>query len=113
MTLFGSPAPPRVRTPAIPWPTAADAVEMPFDDPHDEAPVISEPRAPAAFERRAQLREERHRLVSEVRRRDGTSHREINAWLNRKLGISSVEQATLADLERSVELLVGKLSSRR
>ncbi len=66
-----------------------------------------------AFERRAHLREERHRLVSEVRRRDGTSHREINAWLNRKLGITSVEKATLADLERSVELLVGKLSARR
>ena len=71
------------------------------------------PRGVPAFERRAQLREERHRLVSEVRRRDGSSHREINAWLNRKLGITSVEKATLADLERSVELLVGKLTSRR
>jgi hypothetical protein len=59
------------------------------------------------------LRDERHRLVSEVRRRDGTSHREINAWLNRRLGITSVDQATLADLERSVELLVSKLSRRR
>jgi hypothetical protein len=66
-----------------------------------------------AFERRTRLRDERHRLVSEVRRRDGTSHREINAWLNRKLGISSVEEATLDDLERSVELLVGKLTRRR
>ena len=65
-----------------------------------------------AFERRAMLRDERHRLVSEVRRRDGTSHREINAWLNRKLGITSVEKATLAELERSVELLYGKLSRR-
>jgi hypothetical protein len=59
------------------------------------------------------LRDERHRLVSEIRRRDGTSHREINAWLNRKLGIASVEQATLSELERSVQLLVGKLSGRR
>ena len=59
------------------------------------------------------LRSERHRLVSEVRRRDGTSHREINSWLNRKLGISSVEDATLDQLERSVELLVGKLTSKR
>jgi superfamily II DNA or RNA helicase len=66
-----------------------------------------------AFERRALLRSERHRLVSEVRRRDGTSHREINAWLNRKLGISRVEEATLSDLERSVELLVGKLTRKR
>ena len=79
-------------------------------------PAVEPPGQPVevpAFERRTQLRKERHRLVSEVRRRDGTSHREINAWLNRKLGIASVEQATLADLERSVELLVAKLSRRR
>ena len=59
------------------------------------------------------LRGERHRLVSELTRRDRTSQREVNAWLNRKLGISSVDEASLEDLERSVELLVGKLSSRR
>jgi hypothetical protein len=96
MTLFGGPAPPPpARTP---WSTA----------PAEEAP-----REIPAFERRAILRDERHRLVSEVRRRDGTSHREINAWLNHKLGITSVEEATLTDLERSVELLVSKLSRRR
>jgi hypothetical protein len=66
-----------------------------------------------AFERRARLRDERHRLVSEVRRRDGSSHREINAWLNRAVGISSVDQATLPQLEQSVELLIGKLTARR
>jgi superfamily II DNA or RNA helicase len=66
-----------------------------------------------AFERRAMLRQERHRLVSEVRRRDGTSHREINAWLNRKVGITSVDRATLDELQRSVELLVGKLTGKR
>ncbi|MDQ6744578.1 MAG: ATP-dependent helicase [Actinomycetota bacterium] len=76
------------------------------------APDLAAPVIPA-FERRAMLRDERHRLVSEVRRRDGASHREINAWLNRKLGISGVEQATLADLQRSVELLVEKLSPKR
>ena len=51
--------------------------------------------------------------MSEVRRRDGTSHREINAWLNRKLGITSVEEATLDELQQSVELLMGKLTRRR
>jgi uncharacterized protein involved in exopolysaccharide biosynthesis len=65
-----------------------------------------------AFERRAQLRRERHRLVSEVRRRDGTSHREINAWLNRRLGITSVDEATLAQLEGSIELLLDSLTKR-
>jgi hypothetical protein len=108
MTLFGGAAPAPARALATtPWavlspdPPAADAVPEP------------EPREIPAFERRARLRDERHRLVSEVRRRDGTSHQEINAWLNRKLGITSVDQATLDDLERSVELLVGKLSRRR
>jgi hypothetical protein len=66
-----------------------------------------------AYERRAQLRVERHRLVSDLRRRDGTSHREINAWLNRRLGVSSVEEATLSQLERSVELLVARLIKQR
>jgi hypothetical protein len=97
MTLFGSPAPaPRTLTIT---PSAAVA-----DEPAPEIP---------AFERRAQLRSERHRLVSDLRRIEGSSHREINAWLNRKLGIASVENATLEQLERSVELLVGKLTSKR
>ena len=109
MSLFGSPEPPAATRPspaAARWATA-------IAEPQVEAIDDDGPREIPAFERRAQLRDERHRLVSEVRRRDGTSHREINAWLNRKLGIASVEQATLADLERSVELLVGKLSRRR
>jgi superfamily II DNA or RNA helicase len=96
MTLFGSPAPARAAT-------------LP--------PVTAELPAPAqlgvpAFERRALLRNERHRLVSELTRRDRTSQREVNAWLNRKLGIAGVDQASLEQLERSVELLVGKLSQR-
>jgi superfamily II DNA or RNA helicase len=66
-----------------------------------------------AFERRAMLRSERHRLVSEVTRRDRTDHREVNAWLNHRVGVSSVESATLEQLERSVELLVGRLTRRR
>ncbi len=111
LTLFGSPdpAPAAARWPwrAAAFPTGASA------DREEPAQPTEEPAELPAFERRTRLRDERHRLVSEVRRRDGTSHREINAWLNRKLGIASVERATLADLERSVELLVGKLSAKR
>ncbi len=106
MTLFGgvepAPAPPPVATR---WQTAT-APEM-VQEP-DEPPA-----AAPAFERRARLREERHRLVSEVRRRDGSSHREINQWLNRKVGIASVEQATIIELERSVDLLMKRLTARR
>ena len=114
MSLFGSPSPPPVPAAAAHW-----ARMTPDTGPGPEGPGSAGPgpgdgkREIPAFERRARLRDERHRLVSEVRRRDGTSHREVNAWLNRKLGISSVEEATLADLERSVELLIGKLSARR
>jgi superfamily II DNA or RNA helicase len=114
MTLFGGPAPaamavvgryePAAATPASAG-TEIEAIEHGGNG--------NGGRAVPAFERRAQLREERHRLVSEVRQRDGTSHRETNAWLNHKLGIASVEQATLADLERSVDLLVKRLTARR
>jgi superfamily II DNA or RNA helicase len=97
MTLFG-PAPRAVIPVPRPVATAETTPEPPAEVP--------------AFERRAQLRSERHRLVSEVRRRDGTSHREINAWLNQRLGITSVDDATLAQLERSIELLLQTLTKR-
>jgi hypothetical protein len=111
MTLFGAPAP----AAALPSPAAArwgPAIASPGRE-RDDDDAEPTPREVPAFERRARLRDERHRLVSEVRRRDGLSHREINAWLNRKLGISSVEKATLSELEQSVELLMGRLTKRR
>jgi len=105
LTLFGSPA---RGVATLPPPAAYVPAPVPLPD------EIEEPRRDVpAFERRALLRSERHRLVSELRRRDGTSHREINAWLNRRLGIASVDKATLDDLERSIELLERKLSARR
>jgi superfamily II DNA or RNA helicase len=97
MTLFGPPAAPA----ALPRPTST-----PHPDPEPR------PERVPAFERRARLRNERHRLVAELSRRDGSTHREVNAWINRKLGIASVEHATIDDLERSVHLLVGKLTRR-
>ncbi len=103
MTLFGTPAP---APPAERQPARAASHHAP--DPHSELELHRTP----AFEQRARLRNERHRLVSEVTRRDGGTHREVNAWINRKVGITSVEQATLDDLERSVELLVDKLTRR-
>jgi superfamily II DNA or RNA helicase len=105
MTLFGAPTPAPAPAATARW---ASAVAAPDNGGEPEPP-----REVPAFERRARLREERHRLVSEVRRRDGTSHREINAWVNRKLGITSVEDATLDELQQSVELLMGKLTRRR
>jgi hypothetical protein len=101
MTLFGAPgaAPPQRRASAA------------LDLARDLDPEPRSHRTPA-FEQRARLRNERHRLVSELTCRDGGTHREINAWVNRKFGITSVDHATLNDLERSVELLVTKLTRR-
>jgi superfamily II DNA or RNA helicase len=67
---------------------------------------------PAAFERRAGLRDERRRLVADLHRRDGRSHRELNAWINRAVGVQRVETATIEQLERSIELLIKELTRR-
>ena len=115
LTLFGgaepvAPAPTR-------WQTASTEPEpqpQPQPEPEPEPGLADRQAATApAFERRARLREERHRLVSELRRRDGSSHREINQWVNHKVGIASVDRATIPQLERSVEVLIKRLSSRR
>jgi DNA recombination-dependent growth factor C len=56
------------------------------------------------------LRQERSRLVAELHRRDGRSHREINAWLNRSLGVQRVDAASIQQLERAVAALVKELT---
>jgi superfamily II DNA or RNA helicase len=93
MTLFG-PAPA-----AQPAPAAA-------------APVAERSLPQAAFERRAHLRAERSRLVADLQRRGGGSHREINAWVNRTTGVERVQSASIEQLERSIEALVKELTRR-
>ncbi|HEY2632094.1 MAG TPA: DEAD/DEAH box helicase family protein [Solirubrobacteraceae bacterium] len=95
MTLFGP----------APTAKASKAAEPPLPAP---APV-------AAFERRAGLREERRRLVADLAKRAGSSHREINTWVNRVVGVQRVESASIEQLERSVQALVRELTrhSRR
>ena len=66
-----------------------------------------------AFERRALLRDKRHRLVSDLRRSQGGTHAEINRWLNRSSGVRRVEEASIDQLERSIDLLLRRLSARR
>jgi superfamily II DNA or RNA helicase len=92
LALFGSPAPPApAHKPAPPEP---------------EAPV-------SAFERRERLRARRHSLVADLRRAGGGTHAEINRWLNRSCGIGRVEDASLEQLMRSIELLLERLTRRR
>jgi superfamily II DNA or RNA helicase len=101
MTLFGAP---QVARGSAPGSAAVDIAASKVSVP---AP---EPAPRAAYEQRADLRRERSRLVGELARREKRSHREINAWLNRAVGIERVNDATIAQLERSVAALVKELS---
>jgi superfamily II DNA or RNA helicase len=91
MTLFGPPQ--RASSPVAAQPS----------------PPLSAPAPLATFERREDLRRERGRLVAELHRRDGRSHREINAWVNRAVGVERVQTANIKQLERSVETLMTEL----
>jgi superfamily II DNA or RNA helicase len=99
--LEGEP-PPAPRVAPVPMPAAIPVapVEPALDEPEPEL---------SAFERRANLRAERHQLVGSLRRLDGRSFNEINGWLNREMGIKSVEAATIAQLQQSIRMLLDEL----
>ncbi|HEV2753331.1 MAG TPA: DEAD/DEAH box helicase family protein [Solirubrobacteraceae bacterium] len=99
LALFGGgPPPPTAPPPAVPGAAGS-------------TPEPDEPEVPA-YERRARLRDRRHALVSQLRREDGRSHRDINAWLNRATGISRVDDASLDQLQRSIDRLLRELDRR-
>jgi superfamily II DNA or RNA helicase len=104
MTLFaGGPQPPTpVRPRPVAVPPAAQAPE----------PEIAAVAGEATFEKRERLRARRHALVGELRRQTGRTPREINAWLNRAAGVTSVGQASLEQLDHSIELLLAELTKR-
>jgi hypothetical protein len=96
MTLFGpaptAPAPVITRMPEpMPMP-----VPLPESETEESVPL---------FERRAQLRAKRHKLVGELARDRRTRHGDVNAEVNRAIGIESVDKATIEQLERSIEWL--------
>ena len=78
-------------------------------------PRRSPPPPEPAFKQRARLRDKRHGLVKTLAGFNGSSHREVNAWINRASGVRSVGDATIEQLERSIELLLAELDrlSRR
>jgi superfamily II DNA or RNA helicase len=106
MSLFGGPA---VVEPTAPVyaapPMPALGVEVPEVAPEPTSRL-------SAFERRNILRDKRHRLVGDLGRRDRRPHRDINAWLNQAVGVTRVEDATIDQLERSVDLLLDALSGK-
>jgi superfamily II DNA or RNA helicase len=92
MTLFGAP----VTT------TVVEAKPPP-------PPPVEDAQPAPLFERRSDLRRERSRLVAEIHRHDGRGHREINAWVNRAVGVERVESASVKQLQRSIEALEREL----
>lgn len=107
--LAGDPSPEAAAAPA-PMPAMPMPTQSAVEQSAAEEPPLS------AFERRAQLRKERHELVASLRRMDGRSHAEINGAVNRTLGIGAVDKATIAELEKSIELLhkeLAKTAQRR
>jgi len=95
MALFGGGPP----APAV-APAAAPAA----------VPGTAEPvSAVSAFERRKRLREDRRRLVSDLGRKQGRPPAEVNAWVNGRVGVPRVQDATIEQLERSIDLLFGEL----
>jgi superfamily II DNA or RNA helicase len=95
MALFGGGPPPPVVAPVV-------------------APAPAEPEpasAVSAFERRTRLRDDRRRLVADLGRRQGRPPAEVNAWVNGEVGVARVQDATIEQLERSIDLLFEALRS--
>jgi superfamily II DNA or RNA helicase len=107
LALFGGgPPPPAVKPAVFAGPAAVGASA-------DEGAVAAPPEP--AFKRRARLRDKRHGLVKTLAGFRGSSHREVNTWLNRATGVASVGDASIEQLERSIELALAELDrlSRR
>jgi len=110
LSLFGPAVPVASAPVAAPSPPPAPAPPPRAPEPVEREE--DEPRGPSAWQRRRLLREKRHRLVADLGRRERRPHREINAWLNQAIGVQRVEDATIEQLERSIELLLDALSGR-
>ena len=104
MTLFG-PAPSAQVAAVTPVPAP---VHVPVPAPDDAS---AEPAVPL-FERRAQLRARRHKLVAELARDRRLRHSDVNAEVNRAIGIDAVGKATIEQLERSIAWLDRALYGR-
>jgi superfamily II DNA or RNA helicase len=106
LSLFGDPEP----TPSAAFVAftggAASAV-----GPAEIATAAGDPGS--SYQRRERLREERSKLVSQRARTTRESHREINARINRAVGVRSVADATLEQLTRANELLRRELERGR
>ena len=100
MNLFGEP---EAAPAAAPARAAVAAPAAP--DPELDAPGTP------LYARRAGLRSERQKLVGSLRRLTGEPFQQINARVNAKAGVTRVEDATVAQLEKSIGLLLDELTA--
>jgi superfamily II DNA or RNA helicase len=87
--------------PAFATPAVTTATEPPPPEP--------EPQPEPAYRVRARLRDRRAALVSQLARYKGQGHREVNAWINRSVGVRAVADATAEQLERAIAVLEREL----
>jgi superfamily II DNA or RNA helicase len=83
-----------------PKPVARKPIVAPIAEPRDR-----EPERETAYAARERLRAERSRMVGDLARRTGQSHREIQARVTRETKVRSVAKATIQQLERGNEQL--------
>jgi hypothetical protein len=94
---------------STPGSAAASAAEHdpvplhPADAPATIAGASPQP-VKAALARRRELRERNSEAVAEFARARGKSHAEVNADLNRRVGIRRISEATVRQLERRLDL---------
>jgi len=117
LSLFGDPEPrPSAAFVAFTGGTApvAGAGGAAIADPAELATAAGEAGGDASpYQRRERLREERSKLVSQRARATRETHREINARINRAVGVRTVADATLEQLAKANELLRRELERGR
>ncbi len=88
---------------------AGDDSVQPISAPVPELDESDDEPAVPLFQRRKDLRARRHRLIGDLARKRGWTHMEANVWVNERTEIGRVEDATIAQLERSCEVLSEEL----
>ncbi|MBY0400878.1 hypothetical protein K2X89_11315, partial [Myxococcota bacterium] len=93
-----APAPPAARRATAAFELTAQGFDQPVPTPEPETDPAASPRS-----RKRKLREQNSAIVSGLAHRTRRSHAEINAELNRRIGIQRITEATLVQLERRLE----------
>jgi superfamily II DNA or RNA helicase len=80
-----------------------DSIELPPVPLPDPEPAAA-PAATSALARRRRLRELNSEVVRDAVHATGKTHAQLNAFLNKKIGIKRITEASVRELERRLEL---------